>query len=520
MGRSEVAFSTIADVLDHYAKTRPDASAIVDFRSDVSFGELRDLVDRVASALVHEGLVPGDRVALLDLNSRETVELLIAGAKAGTVLVPINSRLQSREVATVLLASTPRVFVVHRDLYGIARAAVDESGLDLRLLVIDSAGGGDESYESWRDSAPPASSFPGPSDTICICHTSGTTAGPKGVMVPQSALVLYWPELVTEWRMDAASVNVVALPLFNIGGLSWWSAGFVAGARTILLRTAEAGGIMDAFETYGGTHINVVSTILQLMLQAQRERARDVSTIRLVTCGGSPLRVAHLREAWHTFGCEVRAFYGLSEAGGGVSQHLLEQRYADGEHPERLRSAGLPFPGVSIRILDVDSGAPVEPGGEGEIVVSGSAMMVGYWQNPEATGETLTADGWLRTGDVGRIDEHGYLYILERLKDVIISGGANIYASEVEDAIASAPGVLEAAVIGVPHEKWGETPRALVVARPGEAVEEDAVIAWTRDRLAHYKCPTQVVVVDALPKTPTGKIDKKVLRAQVTTQPA
>lgn len=513
MNSTQISFATIADVLDHYAADRPDASAIVDYHGDVTFAELRRLVDQVASALVAEGLTSGDRVAVLDLNSRESIELLIAGAKAGTVLVPVNSRLQPNEVASLLRSSTPNLFIVHRDLYDVARAGLDESGLETRLLVIDAPDGDAESYESWRDSAETLRSFPGPSDAICVCHTSGTTAGPKGVMVPQAALVLYWPDVVAEWRMDADSVNVVALPLFNIGGLSWWSAGFVAGGRTVILRTADAGGIMDAFEQYGGTHINVVSTILQLMLQAQRERPRDVSSLRLVTCGGSPLRIAHLRAAWDAFGCEVRAFYGLSESGGGVSQHLLEQRYADGEHPERLRSAGRPFPGVSIGVIDVESGEPVVAGEEGEIVVSGNALMLGYWQNPEATREAFTADGRLRTGDVGRIDEHGYLYILERLKDVIISGGSNIYASEVEDVITSAPGVLEAAVIGVPHEKWGETPRALVVAHPGETVTEEAIIAWTRERLAHYKCPTQVIVVDALPKTPTGKIDKKVIRA-------
>lgn len=507
-------FRTLADAVAHHAARSPLAVALADHRTRVSWEQLDQRASQVAHALLSDGLMAGDRVAVLDRNSLEMAELLIGCAKAGTVLAPINSRLQPGEVAAIIRSVTPRLIVVHEELASTMRAALAECpDTTAPLIVIEGESSGARTYASWSAANAVGDLPPSDEELSCICHTSGTTGNPKGVALTHRSLLALHPDTTGEWKTGPLAIAQVAMPLFNIGGLAWLTSNLTAGAQCVILRNADADTIMDSIEEHRVTHFNVVQTVMQMMLQAQHERGRDVSSLQFASCGGSPLRAAHLRDAWETFGCRVLTVYGLSEAGGLAAHHYLEPEYLEGVHEERLRSAGRPVTGMSIDILDVDSSAPVAPGEVGEIAVRGPSLMAGYWQDTEATRSTFTADGWLRTGDIGRVDEDGFLYVLDRLKDVIISGGSNIYASEVEDVITLAEGVAEAAVIGVPHEKWGETPRALVVLRPGAAVTEADVISWTRERLAHYKCPTQVAIVDALPRTPTGKIDKKVLRA-------
>jgi acyl-CoA synthetase (AMP-forming)/AMP-acid ligase II len=385
---------------------------------------------------------------------------------------------------------------------------------DVPVLVISPPDGLD-SYEAWRDAADgpvPGRRHP----VICITYTSGSTGGPKGVMIRHEAATTFLPAASRSWGFDADAVGLVPIPLFHIGGISWLMSCLINGGSAVLLRRPDADGIMQAVEQCGGTHINVVPAILQSMLQVQRERPRNIATLRTVTCGGAPIPEAYLREAFTEFRCRVIAFYGLTEAGGGVSHHELLPGHLEGRNTERLLSAGRALDGITVTIRDLATGADLPAGSTGEIVVSTPAAMAGYWDEPDQSRRAHDAQGRLCTGDVGYLDHDGYLYVRGRIKDVIISGGENIYAAELENVIAQCPGVQEACVVASPHERWGETPVAVVVREASSVLEAGTIIDWCRSRLAHYKCPTRAVIVPEIPRTGTGKYAKNEIRAALS----
>lgn len=499
---------TLDEFLKHYASTTPDATAVIDYRQQRSFAELHESAEHVAQALHRSGVKPGDRVAVLDQNSVEIIELLFACARVGAMLVPLNFRLNPQELSELLISATPRLTVVHPSFEEDLKAAVELAGSDLEIVVID--GTDHQAYDTWIAAAADTQfqQVSPYAEPVCLVYTSGSTGTPKGVVLNQEGFAMYHPDTIIEWEMDEDTVTIVALPLFHIGALSWFAGSLVNGTTAVILRFADPAVILDAIEAHKGTHINVVPAVLQMMLREQHDNPRDVSSFKVVTAGGSPVPTAYLREALDVFGCSVFAFYGLSEAAGGVAHAKMKTSYIGTELESRLRSAGRPMPGVELSIRDIATGDEMPEGEAGEIVLRSPGVMLEYWKNPDATENAFTADGWLRTGDVGRIDESGYLYILDRLKDIIISGGENIYASELEDVISSCPGVLEVSVVAAPHEHWGETPKAYVVQGPGPQVTEQSIIDFTRQRIARYKCPTIVEIVDQLPKTASGKIDK------------
>jgi acyl-CoA synthetase (AMP-forming)/AMP-acid ligase II len=504
---------TLDDFLREYSSSTPEAPAVTDYRTSRTFAELDAAADGVAQALARSGVVRGDRVAVLDQNGMEIIELLFGCSRTGAILVPLNYRLTPTDIAGILRSIEPRVLVVHRDFREDAGQALGQAGLDPEVVVIDDDRGA--GYREWVETAGGVAveaSAQGPADALCMSFTSGSTGEPKGVVLRQSGFTMYHRATADEWAMDENAVNIVALPLFHIGAISWFTGSFVVGAPTVILRRADPGEILDAIQQHGGTHINVVPAILQMMLHEQKSRPRDVSSFRVVTAGGSPVPASYLREALEVFGCTVFAFFGLSEAGGGVAHARMETSYIGTELEARLVSAGRPMHGVRLSIRDIATGEELAAGEAGEIVVQSPGVMLEYWGRPDVTAAAFTEDGWLRTGDVGKVDEDGFLYIFDRLKDIIISGGENIYASEVEGVISEYPKVLEVSVVGVPHETWGETPKAFVVPDEGVELTERDVLQYARGHMAHYKCPTIVEIVESLPKTATGKIDKVSLK--------
>jgi long-chain acyl-CoA synthetase len=317
------------------------------------------------------------------------------------------------------------------------------------------------------------------------------------------------------WGLDADSVNLVAMPLFHIGGGGWATAGMYFGCTSVIFRELDPAALIRTIEQQRITHAFLVPAVLQFMLMVPGVEDADYSSLEVFVYGASPISEEVLARCVKMFEpCRFWQAYGLTETTGAVVNLPPEDHDPDGPHRHRLRSCGLPGPGVELRIVAPD-GTELGPGEVGEIWIRSAQNMKGYWHLPEETAKALTEDGWFRSGDAGYLDEDGYLYIHDRVKDMIVSGGENVYPAEVENALMKHDAVADVAVIGVPHEKWGETPKAIVVAAP-DATADDAtaaeIIAFARTQLAGFKCPTSLEWTDALPRNPSGKILKKDLR--------
>ena len=314
------------------------------------------------------------------------------------------------------------------------------------------------------------------------------------------------------WRLDGSSVSGVVMPLFHIGGTGWALAGMTAGAESVIIREAVPTAILDIFEGRGVTNAFIVPALLQALCAVPGAAGRDHGKLRAIMYGASPITDQALVTAMETFRCDFVQLYGLTETTGAITQLDPADHDPGGPRAGLLRSAGRPYPWVEMRIVDPESGAGRAPGEVGELWTRSAQNMKGYWNNPDATRAVFTADGWFKTGDAGYIDAGGYVFLTDRIKDMIVSGGENIYPAEVENVLAGHPSVADVAVIGVPDPKWGETPKAVIVLREGAESDAPGIIAWARDRLAHYKCPTSVDFIDLLPRNPSGKVLKRQLR--------
>jgi acyl-CoA synthetase (AMP-forming)/AMP-acid ligase II len=370
----------------------------------------------------------------------------------------------------------------------------------------------DDAYEAFLAAGQPdEGAAAGPDDACLVMYTSGTTGRPKGAELTHRGVSAHSQACNTVFRLGADDVNLVAMPLFHVGGSCYALIGIHAGARTILLREPAPAALFGAIAG-GATHAFVVPTVVHGVLAAGERAIAAFGGLRKIGYGASPMPLPMLRKAlaaWPEVG--FIQVYGMTEL-SGVATMLTPEAHRDASHPEWLASAGQPLPGVEVRVVDPVTLDEVKPGATGEIWVRTVQAMRGYLNRPEATAETRTPDGWIRTGDIGRIDADGFVYILDRLKDMIITGGENVYGPEVESVLNACPGVAEGVIIGVPDERWGEAVKAVVVPAPGAQLTAADVIAFCRDRLAHYQCPASVDFVEDLPRTATGKALKRALR--------
>ena len=507
-----MAITNIAGLARENAALRPDAPALTAGDRTLTWAELDARSNQAAQALAAEGVGAEDRIAFLDKNCIEYFELLIGGGKINAVDVAVNWRLAPPEVSYIVNHAEAKVFVVGQEFVPLLDAIEDELGGVKKIVVI----GGHpkhQDYESWLSSQPVEDPGvdPGPDEVAFQLYTSGTTGLPKGVMLTNSNLFALIGVILEDWGFDENSVNLIAMPLFHIGGSGYATVGMFCGCHSILLREVDPAEILRLIPEKGLTNMFVVPAVLQFMLMAPNLGDIDFSSLRLILYGASPISVDVLSRSIDTFKCKFVQAYGLTETTGAIVCLGAEDHDPSGPNAHRLRSAGKTLPGVELRIVLPD-GTDAPLGEVGEIWSRTGQNMKGYWRQPDATADTITSDGWLKTGDAGYVDADGYVYIHDRVKDMVISGGENIYPAEIENVLMSHPDVADAAVIGVPSEKWGETVKAIVVKAEGSDPQPDELIAYCRERLAHYKCPTSVDFTDALPRNPSGKILKRELR--------
>jgi long-chain acyl-CoA synthetase len=509
-----MAISSVADILRHHADESPDRPSLVLGDRTMSWAELYERASRVAAGLADAGVGSQDRVAFLDKNGIEHFEVFYGAALANAVCVDVNWRLAPPEVEFIVNDAAAKVFVVGPDFVPVLDAIADSLTTVGTILVI----GGHEKYQDydeWVASHPAVDPHtPSADDDVAFqLYSSGTTGRPKGVMLTNHNFFSLGPWAVDMWGLTADSVNLVAMPLFHIGGGGYATAGMFVGAVSVIVRDLDPAALVALIPAHHVTNAFLVPAVLQFMLLVPGVEDADFSSLRTILYGASPISEDVLARSVATFGADFWQAYGLTETTGAVVNLAPEDHDLTGPNRHRLRSCGKPGPGVELRIVDPDTRADVPVGDVGEIWVRSPQVMKGYWNNDAATAEVVDADGWFRSGDVGYLDDDGYLYIHDRVKDMIVSGGENVYPAEVENALMRHDGIADVAVIGVPHEKWGETAKAIVVKAAGADPSEEEIIAFAREHLARFKCPTSVDFIDVLPRNPSGKVLKKDLRA-------
>ena len=506
-----MTITSLADVVRVHGAERGDKPILTFEGRTISYGEMDRRSNQVANALAADGVGLGDRIAFLDKNVPEYFEFTFGGAKVGAVTVAVNWRLAPREIAQIVNDAQAKVLVVGPEFVNQVEKVEAELETVGRIVVL-----GDharwESYERWIGDQPETDPGveTGPDDIAFQLYTSGTTGLPKGVMITNDNLFALLPGASEMWDFGPDMVNIGVMPLFHIAGSGWNTAAMFNGAHTVLLRDVDLPAILQAIPEHGVTTAFFVPAVLQFLLATPGVDEVDFSTLRTVVYGASPITDKVLVKAMETFGADFIQVYGLTETTGAVTQLSPEDHDPEG-NPDLLRSCGKPMPGVELRIVSAETGEDAPEGEVGEVWIRTKQNMAGYWRKPEETAATKTDDNWVKTGDAGYLKD-GFLYLYDRVKDMIVSGGENVYPAEVENVLMTHPSVADVAVIGVPSEKWGETVKAIVVAAPGAEVAPEELISFTRENLAHYKCPTSVDFAEALPRNPSGKLLKRELR--------
>ncbi|MGY2873346.1 acyl-CoA synthetase (AMP-forming)/AMP-acid ligase II [Marmoricola sp. URHA0025 HA25] len=502
------------DRLSHWAQTTPDAEAVTYLGRSWTWAEWDDRVRRLAGALRGLGVGRGDVVSFLDKNHPACQELTFAAASLGAANAVINFRLAGDEVDYAVNDAGAKVLLVGSELMPLVDKLRDRLTTVEHVIEVTPDGADGDAYEALLAGATPVGRDPemDPDDVCLVLYSSGTTGRPKGVMLSQRNMVEHTVNAHDGWAFDPGDKNLVAMPLFHVGGSSYVLFGIHDGVPSVMTRDPDGPSLAGAI-LQGANRTFLVPAVLAQVLQSGPDAVKLFGALKTYTYGAAPMPLPLLRaamEAWP--GTDFLQVYGLTEV-SGVLTHLLPDAHRDTEHPERLVSAGKCIPRAEVRVVDPGTLEDVPAGEHGELWFRTPQLMKGYLNKPEATAEVITDDGWFRTGDMGVVDAEGFVYVQDRIKDMIISGGENIYSPEIERVLAEHPAVMEVAVIGVPDDRWGEAVKAVVSLNPGQTATEAELVEFSRDRLAHYKCPKSVDVVDALPRNPTGKILKRDLRA-------
>jgi long-chain acyl-CoA synthetase len=502
---------SIGAIVREWAEKTPDRPAVTDATVTMSWAELYLRAQKVAAGLTEEGVVAQERIAFIDKNSLPYFETLYGGSLLNAVGVAVNWRLAPPEMAFVINDAEARILFVSAEFLGHLEAFEADLTTVKTIIVIGGGHATHESYDDWLGRQTPVDPHAATADedVSMQLYTSGTTGLPKGVMLTNTNLAGLRAS-AAQLEIDSTSVNMVAMPLFHIGGSGWALFGMSNGVESVVVRDIDPAMILQLIPQHRITHAFLVPAVLLFLTLVPGVEDVDYSSLEGIAYGASPISEDLLVRCIDIFRCGFYQLYGLTETTGAVTM-LTPEDHVDEEHRERLRSAGKAMAGVELRIVDSGTGEDVPVGEVGEVWIRSSQVMKGYWAKPEATAESMTGDGWFHSGDAGYMVGE-YLYLHDRVKDMIVTGGENVYPAEVENALMRHEGVADVAVIGVPSERWGEEVKAIVVKAKDVDMSETDLIAFARTQLAGFKTPKSVDFTDALPRNPSGKILKKDLR--------
>jgi fatty-acyl-CoA synthase len=497
----------VTDWLDKRAKLTPDRIALIDYAtgSETTFAEWNARANRTANYLRSLGVEKGDRVAVYASNRPEYLDLFWAAPKIGAILQNLNWRLTVHELTGIVESGRPKVFIYSEDWRPQVAELKPTFTTVEHVVAMSNPGPGERGIAERDEMASAIDSAPDLEldDPWGIYYTGGTTGLPKGAVLTHGNVTWNSVNTITSWGITGQHKAALQLPFFHIGGPNIFMVPLVhAGGATILCAGFDPDETFDLVERSGITHYVAVPTMFQMLQEHPRWDGADFSKLELVISGGAPCPLPIMEKFWER-GVDFKMGYGLTEASGN-NFWLPPERVR-----EKVGSVGFPIFHIDMKVIR-DDGTQCEDGEAGELLIRGPHVIAGYWRNPAATAETIR-DGWLHTGDIAVRDEDGCFSILGRSKEMFISGGENVYPAEIESVLLAHPEVLEAAVVGVPHETWGEVGRAFIVV--GDGYDEEGLRAFLSERLARYKLPRSMVVLDALPLTAIGKIDKKRLES-------
>jgi acyl-CoA synthetase (AMP-forming)/AMP-acid ligase II len=503
----------VDDRLTWWAEHTPDGEAMSYLGRTWTWAEWNDRVRRATGGLRDLGVGRGDVVAFLDKNHPACVEISLAAGSLGAANAIVNWRSAGDEVDYAVNDSGAKVLFVGSELMPVVEGIRDRLVHVQHVVEVTPEGGPDDGYEQWLAASEPLArpAETDPDDACLVMYSSGTTGRPKGVMLTHTNMVRHTRNAHEGWTLERGDKVLVAMPLFHVGGSSYVLFPIHDGYPSVMTRDADGASLARAI-LQGANRTFLVPAVLAQVLQSGPEAIALFGKLKTFSYGASPMPLPLLRAAMDAWpGTDFIQVYGLTEV-AGVITNLLPDAHRDTAHPERLVSAGRPIPEAELRVVDPATLQDVPAGQSGELWFRTPQLMKGFLGKPDETARVVTADGWFRTGDIGRVDAEGFVYVEDRLKDMIISGGENVYSPEVERVLAEHPAVAEVAVIGVPDDTWGEVVKAVVSLRPGATATDDELVGWCRERLAHFKCPRSVDVLAALPRNPTGKILKRSLR--------
>lgn len=475
----------------------------------VTYREFDRRVSRAILLLGQHGISSGDCIAYLGRNASLFYVLLIASIRAGFILAPLNWRSKAPEIQHFLNDSKALLLFCDADFLEAAEQAASHLKLSPRMYLTAPLAGHDSAFVDAlvQDGTIATRATPHGQTTCLLFYTSGTSGLPKGVPCSHTSLSLMrYAELISpEFPKWSGETIIAGMPSFHVGGLCWTLIGLARQSTCVLTANPTAANFIRLFREYEATAAFAIPTVIRDIVDEVRRMNISLPALKTLFYGAMPIGETLLRDAIDTLKCSFGQFYGMTEIGGSAT--FLAPCDHDLARPALMQSVGRPYPGVAIEIRD-PSGQPVAPGVHGEIYVRTPSVMQSYWNRPEATKEAISPDGWYRTGDGGRLDDQGFLYLTDRIKDMIVTGGENVYPAEIEEVLLKHPAVRAAAVVAQPDSRWGEIVAAIVETVPGQTVAEEELIAYVRTQIAGYKCPKAIQFVESLPRTASGKIQR------------
>lgn len=504
------------DYLDYYAREHSEVECAIQDDRALTYRQIFNRVNKLANAMIAAGLHIGDRLAFLSKNSIETVITYLAASKVGTVPVPLNWRLTPDEWSFIITDSSPKLIIAEEEFCsGIDTIRTELNTVKQYVFIGDSAKESWKRFDGWikNYSTEFLSKNISEQDVLYQMYTSGTTGRPKGAMLTHRAALSVTAQIIPMFAsyMKVGNRALVIMPMFHVGAISFVFGLLISGATMVIHSDYSVKALVNTLSNQNITIVNLVPTMIQAMLDEVSDlEERNFSNLKVIIYGASVIAEDTIQRAMKVFNCDFYQGYGQTESSAVISFLTAADHRSALTDPKLLLSAGRPVVGTSVRIVD-KKGKEAIPGQSGEIVVRGPQLMKEYWNMPEETDRTIK-DEWLFTGDVGRMDEDGYIYVEDRVKDIIITGGENVYPREIENVLFNHPAVVDAAVIGVPDDQWGEAILAVIVLSNKAALNEKELIAFCRMRLGGYKIPRLYQFVDEIPRNAAGKVLKRELR--------